>query len=322
VSTYNELREWLEAEYEYPITAQQWAGFQQDCQNALAEYDEDVADGADEDSLDRISNVFHGWWQKGRGARAETKSRDEAVTTKDPRWRAVAEILTIRARRDPDVIAVRRDMLEDQLIGLDDVPDWIEEAGEADGPPTRLVPNHDTQFPQWSSELIRYVSTYEHGFLGHRPIRIGGQLWWLRGVARRIAQGFGWPEEWAVAFILTDVPPSRPMTFGWTIHGSMVPTMGWIELRANPHAVSPRDLEAAYRRFRSGVLGLSRVDSMTEKTAALAVHWERTDGQSIADRRNEWNNLHPQWEYPTATGNFGRDARVAYAQATGEGQQS
>ena len=121
-------------------------------------------------------------------------------------------------------------------------------------------------------------------------------------------------------FVLTDVPPPRPMAFGWTIHEppSKVPAMDWIELRVNPRAVSPRQLETAYRTLRSEKLGLSRVDSMSEKTAALALHWEQSKGQPMGEGRAEWNRLHPKWKYTESTGNFGRDARAAHAQATGE----
>jgi hypothetical protein len=123
-----------------------------------------------------------------------------------------------------------------------------------------------------------------------------------------------------VPFILTDVPPPRPMVFGWTIQRppSKLPNMDWIELRVNPYAVSPRELETYYRKLRTEKLGLSRVDSMSEKTAALALHWEQTNGQPTGDRRAEWNRLHPEWKYMEPTGNFGRDARAAHAQATGE----
>ncbi len=232
----------------------------------------------------------------------------------------MTEILTLRSRSDLDVIAFRLEILNDQMIDLDDVSDWIDQTAESDGPPTGLVPDHKTRFRQEARELISYVSNYEGTWVKTKPIRIGERLWRLRGAARRIAQGFGWPEEWMVTFILTDVPPPRPMVFGWTFHwsSSKLPTMDRIELRVNPYAVSPRELETAYRRLRSEKLGLSRVDSMSEKTAALALHWEQTKDQSTGERRAEWNRLHPEWKYTESTGNFGRDARAAHVQATGE----
>ena len=125
-------------------------------------------------------------------------------------------------------------------------------------------------------------------------------------------------------FILTDMPPPRPIVLGWTIHEppSSHDTMDWIELRVNPQAVSPRELETAYRNLRSENLGLRRVDSMTQKTAALAVHWEQSKGQPTGVRRVEWNQRFPEWEYTDSTGNFGRDARAAHHQATGEPQNT
>ena len=319
----DEVRQRLESEFEYSITAKQWATFERDCEAALAQYMADALEGDQDTAFERISNVWHGWWQKGKGLSAGN-SDNETDSGADPRWAAVAQILTLRARRDLDVIDFRRDELGDQLIGLDDIPQWIKQTAEADGPPTGLVPDHETHIRQESSELIRYVSTYKGGLILLKPIRIGGHLWRLRAVARRIAQGFGWPEAWTVTFILTDVPPPRPMVLGWTIHEppSKLPTMDWIELRVNPRAVSPRQLETAYRRLRSEKLGLSRVDSMSEKTAALALHWERTIGESTATRRGEWNRLHPKWKYTESTGNFGRDARAAHVQATGEGKNA
>ena len=81
-----------------------------------------------------------------------------------------------------------------------------------------------------------------------------------------------------VTFILTDEPPPQPLTFGYTTHEStsLVPTMDWLELRVNPRAVSPRELDKAYRKLRSGLMEINRVDPISHKTAALAVHWERT----------------------------------------------
>jgi hypothetical protein len=317
-----ELRDRLETEFEYLITAEQWASFQRDFPADLAEYEADASVGDQEAALEKLSYVWRGW-KKGRGRPAE-RSGTEGASRTDPRWGALAEILTIRGRRDLDVIDFRRDELGDQLIGLDDIPRWIKQTAEADGPSTRLMPDHETPFRHVSKEFIRYVDTYEMGWVVPQPIRIGGRLWRLRGVARRIAQGFGWPEQWAVPFILTDVPPPRPLVFGWTIHEqpSKISTMDWVELRVNPRAVSPRDLETYYRRLRSEQFGLRRVDSMSEKTAALAVHWEQTMGQSTGRRRAEWNRRHRKWEYTESTGNFGRDARAAHAQATGEGRTS
>ena len=318
MASYDELRAWLETELEYSITSRDWENFQRDVPEAFFEYDADL-DEDEKVAFGNMSRTWHGWSKKGRGGRPEGEKAKSASGT-DPRFAALAEVLTIRSRRDPDVIDFRRDILKGNLVGQDDVESWIKATADTDGPATRFVPDHDTGFPHFSKQLIRYVTTYEMGWVLAQPIRIGGKLWRLQGVARRITQGFGWPEEWMVTFILTDEPPPQPMTFGYTTHEStsLVPTMDWLELRVNPRAVSPRELDKAYRKLRSGLMEINRVDPISHKTAALAVHWERTKEKSIMECRAEWNRLFPEWKYSEGTGNFGRDARAAHRQVVGE----
>jgi hypothetical protein len=86
----------------------------------------------------------------------------------------------------------------------------------------------------------------------------------------------------------------------------------------NPSAISPRNLEKVYRKIRSDVIQAERVRTLSAKSAALAVFWEQTDGKTVAERRTEWDGLHPEWSYPDAGGNFGRDARGAHRNVVGD----
>ncbi len=324
----DEVRRLVE-DYGDSITAKEWADFTElsegfpnylDRINGLEpgrpEDDEEL-----EDALDRLLEAYESFKD---GRRSMRKKRSTALPDPepDPRWSALAEILAVRARSDPDVVSFRRDVLQDQLIDISDVTNWIRKTAAADGPPTRFVADHLPEKVNRAREVIRYVSSFEGGQVQITPIRIGGDLWELRMVARRLAHGFSWPEEWTVPFVLTDQAPERPMIFGYTIHesSSSSATMAWVELRLNPYAVSPRALENVYREIRSESFGIKRIDSLSEKTAALAVHWEtKPKGQSIHETRLNWNRRYPTWKYPKSARNFGRDARAAHAQVTGEG---
>jgi hypothetical protein len=334
MSSSNELREWLDSELEYSIPTKQWDNFRRDVPEAFGEYEADLENGYDVDAARRSFYLsWNGWSKKGKGPRETVVPDDDP----DPRWDALAEILVFRARQDPDVIDFRRDALGDKLIDPANVAEWIKATAETDGQPTAwvTVPEHDDH--TWptsrdeaialgsyatSRELVEY--TTGDGWKHYQPVRLRGRLWHLRTVARRLVQGSGWPEAWTTTFILADQPPPRPMIFGYTIHHSSttVPAMDQIELRVNPYAVGPRQLETVYRKIRSDELDISRVDAVSDKTAALAVLWEKTEGQTTSDRRGEWNRLHPEWKYPEPTGNFGRDARAAHRQVTGEGKST
>ena len=137
-------------------------------------------------------------------------------------------------------------------------------------------------------------------------------------MARRLVQGFGWPEAFMTTFVLTDRPPDRPNVLGYTTrYSTVMPSMNWVELRVLPLAVAPRDLETIYRRIRSEAIGGERVRSLSEKTAALAVFWEETWELAVSDRRVQWNSRYPDWAYPDPRGNFSRDAREAFRKVTG-----
>lgn len=317
VSNSDALRESVEIFTGTEIPYARWSRFEMRHSAAINTYRSRLEDG-DEDAMSRLAEAFEAFTAATR--RRDSESEVDPPRNPDPRWEALAEILTIRARRDPDVIAFRSDVLENQLVELDDVPRWIRDTAAEDGPTTWFVPDDDTAGDYFTSEKIQYVSSYYGGHVLARPIRMSGVLRRLRSVGRRLVQGFGWPEHWTVAFVLTDVPPPKPMIFGYTVNesSSTVPAMDWLELRVNPYVVSPRDLAIAYREIRSKSFGIKRVDRMSAKTAALAVHWERSEGQTLDERRAAWNRNHPEWRYPESAGNFKRDAQGAWRQATGE----
>ena len=83
-----------------------------------------------------------------------------------------------------------------------------------------------------------------------------------------------------VTFILTDVAPTAPLRFRWTIHREDVPALDWIELRLKPRP-------SLSSRTRTGVPQAANEDGRLqarrlgdrERGRDLAIHWEETRGQ-------------------------------------------
>lgn len=333
---YNELRQAAEARWEEAIKSHQWVNFAHQNEDTLSRFLELHNEGKESRSWEILDAAWTAHRRKGRKRSASDRSHiPESI--EDARWPALMEILQLRADSDRDVIQFRSDVLQDQLVSWDRLVDWMKSTAEADGKTTGwiTVPMHDDRTP-WSfedaqsaivgrewTETIPFVSP-KSALVLSRGIRLGGTLWELRRIARRLVEGIGWPEAWTVTFIVTGETPDWPIVFGYDVHDEWTPAMDWLELRVNPRAVSPVELLAVYRKVRSEMMGSKpdderRMKRLSGKMAELAVFWERTDGKTTGERRVEWNRMHPEWSYPKTTGgNFARDGRKAQRDVTGE----
>ena len=288
----------------------------------------------DESSISDISghlDTFR-WQSPGQF----TKSPDVEM---DPNWRslAYAEVAAINAARAPAVIGFRTDVLDGRMIEFVDIKTWVETTAEQDGPPTGLVtiPVDSERIPQspeeainlgigasWQTIFIKFPDTARE-WVEVVPVRLGGVLDRLRGVATSLEREYGWGEPYAVAFILTgEIPPPLRGSLSVSHHGSMRPSL--VRITVNPDWVSPTDVATLYRdvmlqqlyRPHRGEPGSGR--PLQKKSARLAVFGARHAGSgSWTELMIRWNAENAEWEY-TNRRQFGRDCRKAYERVTGQ----
>ena len=288
-----------------------------------------AAEYAQDDS--KISEIS-GHLDSFRSGSRQQLPRNAEVELK-PNWRSLAftEIAAINAARDDAVIAFRTYVLDDRLIEFEDSKEWVETAAQQDGPATGLVtiPADAERIPQSPEELIELgigappqtipikFPDAAREWVEVVPVRLGGVLDRLRGVANSLEKEYGWGEPYAVAFILTgESPPPLRGSVSVSYHSSTRPSTATITV--NPDWVSPSDVARLYRDvMRKARYGQHRGEPgagrpLQKKSAQLAVFAARHAGSgSWADLMTRWNTENVEWEY-TDRRQFGRDCRKAY----------
>ena len=227
----------------------------------------------------------------------------------------VSQILVLRARREPEVIAFRTDQLHGKLLAKDKIESWVTRTSKREGGATSK--GRELVFPTEASEVA--TSIYVVG---------GGILDGLRRVCELLAFAYGWPLEHACLFVLSDITPiSESIEVGAEIN-DYIPFRSRVTLKIHP-AMSPQEVLKAYTWARNEYFERrSRPQSVKHQTLGLfhAQHVEYAEVElNRRERLDKWNALCTDpgkqgmgwkegWKYDPTSGlnNFQRDSRKAY----------
>lgn len=231
----------------------------------------------------------------------------------DTRSRALSQIAAIEAARNPDVAAFRNEVLNGQLLTAHQVPAWVEEQAQKDGPATLWRSDHDW-YPGGPTVRVVYYTDPDGTWLHEMPVRAGGVLDRLAWLTERLTEEYCWLPEQATAFVLTGEMPTLYDGRAEYKTGS-VPE---IILHVRPH-LSLREVSEFYAAAREKRIGPGRRDPGRIKPhlADLAVFAaQHNDGRPWRDAMELWNKTHPKRSYEDVRW-FARDARQAYRRVTG-----
>lgn len=252
----------------------------------------------------------------------QSKERREGGTEAWARSVLVADI----ARRDPDVIAYRREVLEHRLLSQDEVVEWVERQEKEEVP------------IRWASLAVEESSTYPDGTIRGRPVgwsarvlkyagpddewvRLAstgrGALERLRKLSESLAKFYAWTEAQAVVFVLTDVlpwiAPVRVTSPAMKIrYEQACPWAQRITLDVDP-SVSPSELARVYQSVRNKN---GRRRRLSQKHARLAIFKTDHPNLSWSELLRRWNKEEKRWKYNHLS-NFRRDALRAQQHAIG-----
>ena len=259
---------------------------------------------------------------------AETPRRQRRDKVVSARNDAVSEFIAARARDEREVRAFRQRYLIGAVLSPLNVKAWIDEqSSEYDHAVavriprgTKISPGPDGRpvFPALLSvkreqieEILRVdCIAYQQprsGWVHRKPIGRDGALRTLVLLSRRLAETFGWTEDQATMFVLTDRTPEIA-TARWGI--SPVASLACLTRVsfAIDLQVTPEELAKKYRTIRSKILG-PKHRSLGEKHCRLAV-FALKHRHLNQDALREWNNQHQAWSYSKVS-RFAKEARVA-----------
>lgn len=212
------------------------------------------------------------------------------------------------AAKDPEVIAFRREVLEDQLptYALDSsregVEEWIPRQIERERPQLAAIAGEPP--------LLTYIKVIGHE-LETTPVAPGGVLDRLRVLGDRLAARYRWAPHAATAFALSgDVIPTIEVLTATIQPNHDVPALTRITLAVDP-AATPAAVARAYEQAR-GRIAEKRARELHPKTYFLAAFAaERTPQESLERQIEEWNRLIPDakwgYTYDEQRYNFERD---------------
>jgi hypothetical protein len=259
---------------------------------------------------------------------AETPRRQRRDKIVSARNDAVSEFIAARARDEQEVLAFRERYLIGAVLSPLNVKAWIDEqSSEYDHAVAvriprgiKISPGPDGRpvFPALLSvkreqieEILRVdCIAYQQprsGWVHRKPIGRDGALRTLVLLSRRLAETFGWTEDQATMFVLTDLTPEIA-TARWGISPvASLACLSSVNLTLGLQ-VTPEELAKKYRKIRSKILG-PKHRSLGEKHCRLAVFALKHPDLN-QDALREWNNQHPAWSYSKVS-RFAKEARLA-----------
>lgn len=259
--------------------------------------------------------------------------------------RAFAWIQAIRARRLPEVIQFRRDVLGDKCIDRDNIAAWLRARSDEEGGgtlyvevgvPADMAGRGGLKLGDWreavrnldSDEPVNlrseYLSFPVPGSKYSDDVRVtrGGCTSRIKELAGHLAKTFGWQKIEAVTFLLADRVPLPPLGRIRNVSGLKGLRPPHIELDVDAR-LSPARLKEEYRKVRRYALSLDpdeRYKTVAKKASELAVFLAETPHLHWPERVREWNQRYPKWEYSKRKRNrkrFPRDARRSFECVTG-----
>jgi hypothetical protein len=252
------------------------------------------------------------------------RRRAELIANRDE---AISILNANEARKDPDVIALRKMLLGDKLLSPSDLEDWINRHITNDGKGPRYLLSNvpfdgEIDFDSGGTlkptlHLTSHVGgfrsssqTLYYGMPGDTEARIarvehGSQLDRLRRAADALTDRFGWGHAEATIFLLTDhIPRFKAIRVTPTAYRSSMRITMSVDAIANPVEVAK-----AYKVVRDSTQG--RVRTLTRKHLTLAVFtMDRAEDENWQRRMKAWNKAYPKHRY-SSEGNFRRDSLAA-----------
>jgi hypothetical protein len=259
---------------------------------------------------------------------AETPRRQRRDKVVSARHDADSEFIAERARDDEELRGFRARYLIGAVLSPLNVAPWIDEqSSEYDhavavriprGTKISQGPDGRPVFPELTSvkreqieEILRVdCIAYQRPpsrWVHRKPIGRDGALRTLLLLSRRLAKTFGWTEDQATMFVLTDLTPEiAPARWGISPVAPLA-CLTSVSLTFDLQ-VTPEELAKKYRTIRSKILG-PKHRSLGEKHCRLAVFALKHQDLNQGALR-EWNNQHPAWSYNKVS-RFAKEARLA-----------
>ncbi len=297
---------------------------------ALAAVLEQVRNGV-EDSVARLAQEY-----QNLAPAAQTKRVSRTFLQRDARSDALARI-----SRHAALSGSLPERAQWAALGA---PETVSAVGQfrhlvLGGEPAELWPESGLRFlaaEHWVEEQAKreadpdpeYILTYGEG--KRRAIARGEALDDLKRCAGTLVRDYGWREEHAVRFIITDFAQNAPKLRGGVHSGGLYGAQARVVMDIDPRT-SPAEVARLYEKWRASLALMGgegaypdRDRSMKERTLALAVfieeHWHPERGW--CDLRAEWNEDHPAWCFPDGAqdpgaNNFANHARQAWSRLSG-----
>ncbi len=223
------------------------------------------------------------------GQRVErTSPRQSQRGASQIRSHAISLLVAKDAAEANAVVSFRQKWLP-ALIAFKEIERWVQDRRTDPERPLTLL-----SFPN-PAGIVRRAALAQSG-----PLRE------LAQVTRYLSNTYRWTEAEATTFVLTGIWPLIQPISSSLIRSEFAP-LSRIQLAIDP-AISPRQVEAAYRSLRAQVIG--RYRNQTEKHIRLAIFSSEHSGVKLAEQMADWNRQYPKWGYK-AISNFGRDTSAA-----------
>jgi hypothetical protein len=258
----------------------------------------------------------------------ETPRRQRRGKVLSARNDADSEFIAERARNEEDVRRFRERHLMGTVLSPLKVEAWIHDqrseyshavvvrvprdtqiSHDADG--LHLIPELTSVKREQVEEILpvdciayqRPQSRWVH----RKPIGRDGALRTLLLLSRSLASTFGWTEDQATMFVLTDLTPEIATARWGILPVAPLACVTRVNLAVDLQ-VTPEELAKKYRTIRSKILP-PKHRSLGEKHCRLAVFALKHQDLN-QDALREWNKQHPRWSYSKVS-RFAKEARLA-----------
>ena len=271
------------------------------------------------DGLERAADAFRVMRRVYRPAIGKTRN-DLAgrVSSNATMWShadAITRIVAVRAERHVGpkrgLHAFRREVLNDRLLQLEDVEDWIQAKAREDATPVEC----STKSSGGDAETVKLLAYGRAGseWAYHVPTHHGGVLDRLRHISEYLARVYDWPPAQATLFVIVEkftpeVEPIRVQDYT----NATFPCLSRIVLMVGPTCTA-EEVADYYRRAKSQIYG--RLRRLSAKHAELAAfRAEQPDERTDREQLDVWNaevaKTRKKWRYQQLK-LFVRDADTA-----------
>jgi hypothetical protein len=258
------------------------------------------------------------------------------------------EVLSALAAKDaeqnPKLLRFRSEVLDNQLVDVSDVANWLHRQAALDGAPTTWIeapvaPGDEIHQVEKTSTWalvpasrvvwgIVKIGPHDLSCLDGEGLRVtvltarDGKLEWLKDLAAHLSAYYGWGPEDAARFILCGVPPQITLlTIAREFNGRSEFGRAGFHIKIDA-LVSPKKLAEAYRREREQAIPKRRIRPLSQKHLML-VHFanQQPPKLKIREQLKVWNEQFPQWSYRQES-NFYRDRTKARKRLLGSELQA